>query len=138
MVFGSLVKPIGHATCIGSHNQSTQSITVLAHILIEGSAFIVIDARVGSQASVPHQDMTSVIAAFSLWSFLGSSVGDAIASGIWTGRMLDYMREECPPETSNTTLKEIYESMKILRSDYDWTDSIRESAITHVLRELSP
>lgn len=82
--------------------------------------------------------MTSVIAAFSLWSFLGSSVGDAIASGVWTGRMLDYMREECPPETSNTTLKEIYGSMKILRSDYDWTDSIRESAITHVLRELSP
>lgn len=47
-----------------------------------------IGALVGSQASVPHQDMASVIAAFSLWSFLGSSVGDAIASGIWTGKML--------------------------------------------------
>ncbi|OJJ88618.1 uncharacterized protein ASPGLDRAFT_117082 [Aspergillus glaucus CBS 516.65] len=131
MVFGSLVKLVGHAMCIGSHNRSTQSTAVLAvaHILIGGSAFVVIGARVGSQASVPHQDMASVIAAFSLWSFLGSSVGDAIASGIWTGKMLDYMREECPPGTSETTLKEIYGSIKTLRTDYDWNDPIRMGAI---------
>jgi hypothetical protein len=49
MVFGSLVKLVGHAICIASHNQSKRSTAVLAvaHILIGGSAFIVIGARVG-------------------------------------------------------------------------------------------
>lgn len=68
MVFRTLIKLVGRAICIGRHNRSTQSTAVLAfaHILIGGSAFIVIGARVELQASVPHQDMASVIAAFSL------------------------------------------------------------------------
>lgn len=56
-------------------------------------------------------------------------MGDAIASGIWTGKTMVYMREECPPATSKKTLKEIYGSIQILRSGYDWNDPTRKGAI---------
>jgi hypothetical protein len=49
-----------------------------------GGAFSVVGSRVGSQASVPHEDLASVIALLSLWSSLGTSVGSATATAIWT------------------------------------------------------
>lgn len=43
--------------------------------------------------------------------------------------MLKYMREECPPGTSEKTLQHIYGSIKILHADYDWSDPIWKGAI---------
>lgn len=47
-----------------------------------GGAFSVVGSRVASQASVPHQDLASVIALLSLWTSLGSAVGSAIGESI--------------------------------------------------------
>ena len=49
-----------------------------------GGAFSVVGSRVASQASVPHQDLATVIALLSLWTQLGSAIGGAIAAGVWT------------------------------------------------------
>lgn len=43
-----------------------------------GGAFSVVGSRVASQASVPHQDMATVIALLALWTSLGGAIGSAI------------------------------------------------------------
>lgn len=48
-----------------------------------GGSFNVVGSRVASQASVPHQDLASVIALLSLWTQLGGSAGSAIATAWW-------------------------------------------------------
>ncbi|KZV89449.1 MFS general substrate transporter [Exidia glandulosa HHB12029] len=45
-----------------------------------GSAFSVVGTRVATQASVPHDDLASVIANLALWSKLGSATGAAIGT----------------------------------------------------------
>lgn len=131
MVIGAVLKLIGYSIVMTSHNRSTGNTgaLVVSQILLGTGALTVIGARVGSQASVPHEDMATVISSLSLWSTLGSSVGSTISSAIWTDNMLNFMREECPPDTPESTLKSIYGSIKILRKKYQWDDPIRQGAI---------
>lgn len=130
VVLGTVIKLVCHAICFDSHNRSTQSTAALAisQILLGGggSALIVIWARVGSPG---FRNLKTIIATFSLWSYLGSSIGYVFSSTIWTDKMLKYMREECPPGTSEKTLQHIYGSIKILHADYDWSDPIWKGAI---------
>lgn len=131
MVVGVVVKIVGYAMCFESHNRFTKDTAVLAisEILIGVSAFTAMGSRVGAMASVPHEDMASIIAAYFLWTYLGSSAGFAIASAIWTNNMLKFMREETPPGTSEETLRTIYGSITALRTEYAPGDPIREGAI---------
>lgn len=131
MVTGAVLKLIGYAILMADHSRSTMktSALVASQILLGTGALTVIGARVGSQASVPHEDMATVISNLSLWSTLGSSVGYTVASSIWTEKMLPYMRDECPAGTSEATLKKIYGSIKVLRTKYEWDDPIRQGAI---------
>lgn len=131
MVVGVVVKIVGYAMCFESHNQFTKSTAVLAvsQVFIGVSAFTAMGSRIGAMASVPHEDMASIIAAYFLWTYLGSSAGFAIASAIWTNNMLQFMREETPPGTPDETLRKIYGSITALRDDYAPRDPIREGAI---------
>lgn len=70
------------------------------------------------QASVPHEDLATLIASLSLCSTLASSVGSTIATSIWQEKMLPAMREEAPLGTSDSTLRTIYGSIRDLRTDY--------------------
>ena len=57
---------------------------VWTQILISlGGAFSVVGSRVATQASVPHQDMATVIAQLALWTKIGGAIGSAIATAIW-------------------------------------------------------
>ena len=57
---------------------------VWTQILISlGGAFSVVGSRVATQASVPHQDMATVIALLALWTRIGGAIGSAIATAIW-------------------------------------------------------
>ena len=101
---------------------------VAAQLLFCLGSFNVVGARVGSQASVPHEDMASIIALLTLWSTLGSSIGSAVSSAIWTDEMLDRMYFEMP-NTNRTTVRTIYGSISKLRSTYDYDDPIRQGSI---------
>ena len=131
MVVGSIIKVIGYSACLTTHNRSTTSTGTLAiaQILMGISAFTDVGSRVGAQASVPHEDMASVLASYFLWSYIGRAAGNSIASSVWTSKMLQYMREECPPDTPEKTLRDIYGSIKVLRTDYSPQSPIREGAI---------
>ena len=129
MIVGAVLKIIGYAICI-TGNRSTQNTAPLAvsQILLGASALTALGSRVGAMASVPHEDMASLIAAYFLWTYLGTAAGYAIASSIWTRRMLNFMREELP-DTPEETLREIYGSVEILRTKYEVGSIVREGAI---------
>ena len=131
MVVGSIIKVIGYSAFLTTHNRSSTSTGTLAiaQILTGISAFTDVGSRVAAQASVPHEDMASVLASYFLWSYIGRAAGNSIASSVWTSKMLQYMREECPPGTSEKTLRDIYDSIKVLRTDYPPQSPIREGAI---------
>ncbi|CAO2649791.1 Nn.00g010830.m01.CDS01 [Neocucurbitaria sp. VM-36] len=130
MVLGAVLKLIGNCVLMTTNVRSTQNTgaLVMSQLLLGCGAFSVIGARVGSQASVPHEDLSSAIAILSLWSTLASSVGYTIAASIWTDKMLPYMREEIP-DAPEKTIQSIYGSIKTLRTKYDWEDPIRQGAV---------
>ncbi|KAI7204395.1 hypothetical protein KC316_g1993 [Hortaea werneckii] len=100
---------------------------VCSQVLFGFGSFVVIGTRVASQASVPHEDVATVIANLALWSTLGSSVGASIASAIWSNLMLGYMREEMP-NTPAATLQKIYGSITVLHSR-PFDDPVRQGGI---------
>lgn len=129
MVFGAAAKVIGYGLLIQGNGNMTQDTArlVAAQLIFCLSSLNVVGARVGVQASVPHDDVASLISIITLWSTLGSSVGSAIASAIWTNQMLNQMRVELPgvPESTITT---VYGSIRSLRT-YAFDDPIRQGSI---------
>lgn len=136
MMIGAIVRLLGYGININGDTRSTQSTARLAlsQIFLGMGAWSVIGARVGSQASVPHQDLSTVISVLSLWSTMASSVGSTISATIWQSRMLNFMREECPPGTPEETLRSIYGSISTLKTKYDWDDPIRMGAVAAYTR----
>ncbi|KAJ4145517.1 hypothetical protein LMH87_004365 [Akanthomyces muscarius] len=130
MIFGAVAKILGYSLLLETNGTMTQGTgrLVAAQLIYCLSAFNVVGARVGSQASVPHEDMASMISLLTLWSTLGSSIGSAVASAIWTNEMLDRMHVELP-NVNDKTLKKIFGSIKKLRTDYAYDDPIRQGAI---------
>jgi hypothetical protein len=136
MVIGAVIKLVGYGISINGDTTSTMSTVRLAgsQVLLDMGAWTVIGARVGSQASVPHQDLSTVISVLSLWSTMTSSTGSTIAATIWQSSMLDYIREECPHGTSEETLRSVCGSISTLKTKYDWGDPIRMGAIAAYAR----
>lgn len=130
MVLGAVLKLVGNAILMTTDVRSTQNTgaLVMSQLLLGCGAFTVIGARVGSQASVPHEDLSSAIAIIALWSTLASSVGSTIAGSIWQNNMLPYMRQEMP-EVPEETLKVIYGNIKTLRKKYNWEHPIRQGSV---------
>lgn len=133
MVFGAIARMIAYGILVdgatGNMTQDTATLVAAQLIFCLGS-FNVVGARVGTQASVPHEDMATVIALLALWSTLGSSVGSAVSSAIWTNEMLSRMYEEMiPAGADEKTIKKLYGSIKKLRSGYAFDDPIRQAAI---------
>lgn len=130
MVFGASARLVGYGILVQGNGlmvQDTARLVVGQLIFCLGS-FNIVGARVGSQASVPHEDMATIIALLSLWSTLGSSLGSAISSAIWTNEMLNRMTQEMPGVDRATILK-IYGNIKTLRTKYPFNSPIRQGAI---------
>jgi hypothetical protein len=106
----------------------------VSQVLLCMGAWTFIGARVGSHASIPHQDLSTVISVLSLWSTMVSSAGSTIAATIWQSSMLDYIREECPHGTSEETLRSVHGSTSTLKTKYDWDDPLRMGAIAAYAR----
>lgn len=93
-----------------------------------GGAFSVVGSQVGSQASVPHQDVALVIALLSLWSNIGGSIGSAIAAQVWNSQMPGNLRKFLPASVSDAEVLEFFSSITLIRS-YDYDSPIRQGAI---------
>jgi hypothetical protein len=130
MVFGAAARIVGYGLLIEPNGTMTHRLArlVLAQLIFCLGSFNIVGVRVGSQASVPHEDMASIIALLTLWSTLGSSIGSSISAAIWTDEMLDRMHYEMP-NVNRTTINTIYGSITKLRSNYDFDDPIRQGSI---------
>lgn len=133
MIFGAASRMLGYGLLVngsdGSMTQDTGRLIAAQLIFCLGS-FNIVGARVGTQASVPHEDMATVISLLALWSTLGSSVGSAISSAIWTNEMQSRMYEEMIPAGADAkTVKKMYDNIKKLRTTYEFNDPIRQAAI---------
>ncbi|CAE6334929.1 unnamed protein product [Rhizoctonia solani] len=126
-IAGLCIRSLGLGLMVAANGAIAPTVQLVwTQILIGiGGAFSVVGSRVGSQASVPHEDLASVIALLSLWSSLGSSVGSATATAIWTSDMPDNLVKYLPgvPEA---TIKKLYGSIRSARTA---APAIREGVI---------
>lgn len=129
MVFGAGAKILGYGILIQPTGNMTQDTArlVAAQLIFCLSSLNVVGARVGVQASVPHDDVASLISIITLWSTLGSSVGSAIATSIWTEQMMDQMHEELP-DVADSVITKIYGNIKTLKT-YGVDDPVRQGGI---------
>lgn len=130
-ILGTLGKVVGYGVLInaGRNTMTTSTSRLVASQLITClGAFSVVGSRVASQASVPHEDLASVISLLSLLSSLGSAIGVAIAGGIWSGEVLDHLYRELP-DVPAATVKELYGSIRMVRTSYAIEDPIRQGVI---------
>lgn len=130
MVFGAAARLVGYGILVQPDGRMVQDTArlVIAQLVFCLGSFTVVGARVGSQASVPHEDMASIISLLSLWSTLGSSVGSAIAAAFWTNEMYDRMVQEIP-SVNEGEISELYGNIKTLRTAYDFDSPVRQGAI---------
>ena len=127
MVVGAVARMLGYGILVvaGANAMTTQTGRIVASQLIFClGSLVVVGARVGSQASVPHEDLASVISLISLWSTLGSSVGSAIASAIWTQRMQAQLRYELP-DVAPATIAKMYGSITFIKT-FEYDSAIRD------------
>lgn len=130
MVFGAAARLLGYGLLVRGDGKMIQGTArlVAAQLIFCLGSFNVVGVRVGSQASVPHEDMASIISLLTLWSTLGSSIGSAVSSAIWTNEMLDRMYTEMPG-VDEATVQELYGNIRTLRTGYDFDDPVRQGAI---------
>lgn len=130
MLFGAAGRLVAYGLLVKADGFMIQDTArlIIAQLFMCLGSFNVVGVRVGSQASVPHEDMATMISVLTLWSTLGSSIGSAISSAIWTNEMLDQMRQDMPG-VSEATLKKLYGSIRSLRTGYEFDDPIRQGAI---------
>ncbi|RLV86839.1 Siderophore iron transporter 3 [Meyerozyma sp. JA9] len=120
------------AYCIPLRSQETMANTgsfVMCQVLTRlGSAYDTVGTIISSQASVPHQDMSTVMTLLLLWSTVGSAIGYTISGSVWTSRMYNYLRETIP---SSVTDEEVYAYYTDLSSLYyvPRYDPIRQGAV---------
>ncbi|KAL2826558.1 hypothetical protein BJY01DRAFT_255956 [Aspergillus pseudoustus] len=91
-----------------------------------GGACSVVGTRVASQASVPHQDLAAIIAQLSLWTKLGSSVGSAISSHMYTST---YNNNLLAQGLSAEDAAVFYGSSTTARNTFAWGSEEREMGI---------
>ncbi|OCF31068.1 hypothetical protein I316_07339 [Kwoniella heveanensis BCC8398] len=130
MLVGAGGKLIGYGLLVvaGANTMTTETGRLLAsQLMFCLGSFSVVGARVGSQASVPHDDLATVISLLALWSTLGSSVGAAIASAIWTDKMQAQLALELP-NTPAATIKKLYGSITVIQG-YSFDSEIRQGVI---------
>lgn len=106
----------------------TASFVMSQVIMGIGSAYNTIGTVISSQASVPHQDMSLVMALLLLWSTVGSAIGYVISGQIWTQRMYNLLRKYIPLSVSDDDVYNYYTDITTL-ADLDWDDSTRQGAV---------
>ncbi|PSK36544.1 hypothetical protein C7M61_004017 [Candidozyma pseudohaemuli] len=118
--------------CIPLTKQGTMANTgqfVMSQIIMGiGSAYNTIGTVISSQASVPHQDMSLVMALLLLWSTVGSAIGYTISGQIWTNKMYNYLREFMPLSVTDDEVYEYYTDLSSLQA-LEWDDPVRQGAV---------
>lgn len=106
----------------------TASFVMCQALMGVGSAYNSVATTISSQASVPHQDMSLVMAMLLLWSTVGSAIGYSISAPIWTSKMLKYMREFIPKTYTDDEVLAYYTDMDSVRA-LPFNSEVRQGTI---------
>ncbi|KAF2815235.1 MFS general substrate transporter [Mytilinidion resinicola] len=113
VVAGACVRFIGYGLMVrwrGASN-SIAELFVVQSIQGIGDGLIVIVIIVGAQIVVPHAEMAQVTAVMLLFQFVGSSIGTAIAGGIYTGTFKDRLRARLGGDASQSVIDAVFNSI---------------------------
>ena len=122
----------------GRNNNLTTVVVVWSQILNSlGGACSVVGTRVASQASVPHQDLASIISLLALWTRLGGAIGSAIAAGIWTGTLPDYLAQTDLTPAQQSTAYNTPTRIKTTPA-FAWGTVLREQINTAFSKTMYP
>ncbi|KAL4875727.1 putative major facilitator [Aspergillus karnatakaensis] len=116
-------------------NATTAALVMSQLLNAWGGACSVVGTRVASQASVPHQDLAAIISQLSLWTKLGSSVGSAIASHMYTSKYMGHLLAEGLSEEDAATF---YGSSTSARNQFAWGTPEREAGIRAFTNTVKP
>jgi hypothetical protein len=99
-----------------------------------GGSCSVVGTRVATQASVPHQDLATIIALLALYTRLGGAIGSAVAAVIWSGRMpAELLRQGLTAAEA----KSVYAKLTLVKA-YPMDDPRRQAAIRAAGNVLEP
>ncbi len=113
MVVGTVIKLIGFGVMIrlrGADN-SWAELFVVQSIQGWGSGIIEIAIIVGAQVVVPRTEMAQVTALVLLATFVGASVGNCIAGGIYSSTFKAALRHHLGAQASQEVVNSVFESI---------------------------
>lgn len=116
-------------------NATTAALVMSQLLNAAGGACSVVGTRVASQASVPHQDLASIISQLALWTKLGGSIGSAISSSMYTNT---YMRNLLKEGLSQSDAAVFYASGTKARTRFVWGSPEREAGIRGFTNTVRP
>ncbi|GAA5833835.1 hypothetical protein JCM11251_005981 [Rhodosporidiobolus azoricus] len=128
-ILGLSIKIIGYGLLVDKNGVHDTARLVSAQVLTGiGGSFAVVGSQVGSQASVPHQDVALAISLLSLWSKIGSGIGEAIAYSVWSNNMPRNLRTHVPASVNDTMIETFYGAITTIKAlPYD--DPVRQGCI---------
>ncbi|KAH8879809.1 MFS general substrate transporter [Thozetella sp. PMI_491] len=137
-VVGLCIKIIGMGLLLDGKRatQSTAPMVISLVMIGCGGAMSVVGSRVASEASVPHQDVALAISLLSLWSKIGGAIGSAIVAVIWSSKMPQFLREDLPASATDQDVRKLFDSVKSIRTLYEFDDPMRQGAIEAYRRTL--
>ncbi|KAL3422603.1 ENB1 protein [Phlyctema vagabunda] len=113
MISGIAVRLIGYGIMIrlrGAKN-STAELFIVQCVQGWGSGIVATLAVVAAQIQVPHAELAQISSLVLLSTFLGSSVGSAIAGGIYTGTFKAALRHHMGPEVAQDVIDTVFNSI---------------------------
>lgn len=147
MVFGLAVKIIAYGLLVDRNGVHDTGRLVMYQVLLGlGGACATIASQVGSQASVPHQDVALIISLLLLWSSIGGeftqrlssgfhadvyvtgAIGNAISVSVWGTFMPGNLRKYMPASVSDDEIAGFYNDITSIK-EYPFNSDIRQGAI---------
>ena len=100
---GAPIMLIGTAIMIPLRTpESHVGLLVLTQLLVGiGSAFFTTCGQIAAMAPVTHQEIAAVLAVWTMFGSVGSSIGSAIAGGIWNNILPGILSEQLPAESKD-------------------------------------
>ncbi|EPY52325.1 siderophore-iron transporter Str3 [Schizosaccharomyces cryophilus OY26] len=129
-IIGLAIKIVGYAILVrpGRATTNTVSLAFSEALIGLGGSFSVVGTSVASQASVPHQDLATVISTLNLWTQIGGAIGSAIAAPIYSSKVPKYLREYMPSNVTQANITSFYSNTDLIR-EYPMNSDIRQGAI---------
>ncbi|GAA5873307.1 hypothetical protein JCM8547_007065 [Rhodosporidiobolus lusitaniae] len=128
-IAGLALKIVGYGLLVDRNGVHDTARLVLSQVFTGiGGSFSVVGSQVGSQASVPHQDVALAISLLQLWTAVGAGVGQAVAVAVWSNRMPGNLAHYMPASVNSTQIETFFSDITTIK-EYDYSSPIRQGAI---------